>query len=69
MSGKVLIEAHKLLVVTANHGGYMGGECLWCGAIGWMDRLEHKPECPVPAAMLPQTMPAFYGEFKIEKKA
>lgn len=50
---KVEIEASKLLVVTENHGGYLGGQCLWCGAVGWMDRLAHKPECPVPAAMKP----------------
>lgn len=67
---KVLIDACKCIVITENHGGYLGGECIWCGAVGWVDRLKHEPDCPVPAAMLPEnnTTPAFYQEFKITQK-
>lgn len=47
----VLIDARKLIIVTENHGGYKGGTCVHCDASGWIDRIKHKPECPVPAAL------------------
>jgi hypothetical protein len=34
---KVLIEANKVVQVTENHGGYLGGSCLACGQMGWLD--------------------------------
>lgn len=51
--GTVTIKARKPLVVTENHGGYRGDKCIWCGAVGWLDKLAHAPECPVPEALWP----------------
>lgn len=47
----VQIEASKLIIVTEDHGGYKAGRCVACGACGWLSRLEHKSDCPVPAAL------------------
>lgn len=33
----VRLPLNKLVVVTENHGGYMGGECISCGASGWLN--------------------------------
>lgn len=44
---RVLVPITKLVVVSENHGGYLGGTCVACGANGWMDRLVHKPGCAV----------------------
>jgi hypothetical protein len=56
------IHIDKVVQVTENHGGYLGGECLSCGALGWLDgkygyahnakgimsnRLIHKAGCPM----------------------
>jgi hypothetical protein len=49
--GSVVIDAGKLIVTTSNHGGYLGADCVYCGVTGWRDRLQHKPDCPVPAAL------------------
>jgi hypothetical protein len=55
---KVPLEA--AVVTTADHGGYLAGECRACGASGWLDSLgrtknmpqkgahmTHKKSCPV----------------------
>jgi hypothetical protein len=34
---KISIPADKVVIVTENHGGYLGGKCLACGASGWLD--------------------------------
>ena len=55
------IPIDKVVQVVENHGGYKGGECLACGALGWLEmkygsrfgadvmsnRLIHKRECPM----------------------
>lgn len=48
---RVLVPITKLVVVSENHGGYLGAECVVCDAKGWMDRLEHKPSCAVGKAL------------------
>jgi hypothetical protein len=32
----VEIHIDKVVQVTENHGGYLGGSCLSCGALGWL---------------------------------
>ncbi len=49
--GEVRIPAERLLVTRGNHGGYLEGECLMCGAVGWLDRLDHKEGCTVALAL------------------
>lgn len=59
---KIEIAADKLVTVTEDHGGYTAGECLACGACGWLceqsngipyngdkeiNALRHKKSCPV----------------------
>lgn len=53
------VPIDQVVRVTENHGGYRGGECIACGALGWIDgkygdrfganvmsnRLIHKREC------------------------
>lgn len=34
---KVGIDIEKIVQVTENHGGYLGGVCQLCGACGWLD--------------------------------
>jgi len=56
------INPNKLVRITENHGGYLSGECVVCGASGWFDGklgrkygdkknpgadLEHKKNCPI----------------------
>lgn len=43
---KVVIDRKDLLVTVANHGGYIEARCVACGAAGWDQTLEHKPDCP-----------------------
>jgi hypothetical protein len=57
----VEIHIDKVVQVTENHGGYLGGHCLSCGALGWLDgkygyafgtknveaHLTHKKGCPM----------------------
>lgn len=38
------------LICTENHGGYRGGYCFVCDKAGWLDRIEHKRDCPVGIA-------------------
>lgn len=33
---KITVPAAKLVLCTGNHGGYREGECLLCGAKGWL---------------------------------
>jgi len=59
---KAHVPVHKLVVVTENHGGYLGGRCVICDATGWLDgeigyaynakgllgnELKHTRSCPV----------------------
>lgn len=59
---KILVDINKLVITTQNHGGYLAGECIVCGAGGWYDgdlgfrfdnkevlknHLIHKKSCPV----------------------
>lgn len=48
---RVLVPITKLVVVSSDHGGYLGGTCMMCGANGWMDRLVHTPSCVVGKAL------------------
>jgi hypothetical protein len=63
---KIEISADKLVIVTEDHGGYHGGECLVCGECGWiveqqfgipyngnkeLNALKHKKSCPVGARL------------------
>lgn len=58
----VEIDIEKLVPITDDHGGYEAGECLLCGASGWLvenrlgyhykDKdvgadLQHKKACPM----------------------
>lgn len=58
----ITVTADKLVRVTTDHGGYTAGECLACGACGWLceqkhgiphngnkelNALRHTPKCPV----------------------
>lgn len=47
----VTVPASTLVVVTDNHGGYKGTECIICHACGWEDRWDHKPDCVVGKAL------------------
>ena len=33
----IMVDLNDVVVVTENHGGYQGGKCVACGAIGWLD--------------------------------
>lgn len=59
---KVMIDVSKVVVVTGNYSGYLGGKCLVCNASGWLDglgyphshrnevmsnRLIHTKDCPL----------------------
>ena len=33
----VKLDPEQIVVVSGNHGGYLTGECLACGALGWID--------------------------------
>lgn len=33
---QVELDPDQIVQVTSNHGGYKGGECLVCGASGWL---------------------------------
>jgi len=46
----ITIDPEKLIIVTENHGGYKGGHCIGCGAVGWIDKLEHKADYPLQKA-------------------
>jgi len=35
----------ELLVVTEDHGGYLGGYCALCGDCGWINDIKHKSGC------------------------
>ena len=35
------IDPEKLVITTSNDGGYLGGECLICGEMGW----TNGPDC------------------------
>lgn len=32
----VAVDPKKLVIITENYGGYLGGECVVCGASGWL---------------------------------
>jgi hypothetical protein len=34
---KVLIDINQIVRVHSNHGGYLGADCILCGAGGWLD--------------------------------
>jgi hypothetical protein len=66
MSHTVPVNASKVVVVTENHGGYKGGRCVACDAIGWLDnehgypshvkgvlgnKLKHKKSCPMNSVL------------------
>lgn len=44
------LELSDCIRTTENHGGYRAGECISCGESGWIDKIEHKPDCPVGKA-------------------
>ena len=60
---KILVEIdiRKLVPINEDHGGYKVGECLLCGASGWLEGrfghpygtkdtgadLVHKKNCPI----------------------
>lgn len=37
MTKTVAVPIEKIVIVTENHGGYLGGKCILCGACGWLD--------------------------------
>jgi hypothetical protein len=39
------IDPRKLLIVTENHGGYLGIRCALCDAAGWDGKIEHERKC------------------------
>lgn len=43
----VSLPRKKLIEITSNDGGYLGGQCIVCGASGWTETLKHKPGCPL----------------------
>jgi hypothetical protein len=61
----VVIDPRKLIRITSDDGGYLGGHCLMCGQGGWIDndlgyafgsdimsnRLIHTRECPLNEAI------------------
>lgn len=61
----VNLSLDNLVPITSNDGGYTGGKCLCCGAMGWnveqrwgrplgspkTHDFEHKPHCPVGNAL------------------
>lgn len=62
---KIEIEAKLAVIVTENHGGYTGGRCIACGAVGWLvetpyglpfnsppaNSMRHEKSCPMNAAL------------------
>jgi hypothetical protein len=59
---KVEVDIIEVVRITENHGGYLGGNCIACGSIGWLDErlgyryksknissnsLIHKRNCPM----------------------
>jgi hypothetical protein len=47
----VTVPASTLIVVTENHGGYLGTQCLICGACGWQNKWQHEKNCIVGQAI------------------
>lgn len=43
----ISIDPERLLICTENHGGHRAGYCLVCKENGWLDKIEHKPDCPL----------------------
>ncbi len=37
----------ELAVEMHNHGGYRSGVCALCDAYGWLDKIEHRKDCPL----------------------
>lgn len=66
---RVELSAEKLVQVTGDHGGYETGECLLCGASGWLEGrfgrpygakdagadLVHKKSCPINKELKDET--------------
>jgi hypothetical protein len=59
----ITIDPEKLIIVTENHGGYKGGHCIACGAVGWIDKLEHKADYPLHPNYKPKTPMVLAGEW------
>lgn len=56
------MRADDVVLVTENHGGYLGGRCIACGSAGWIEGygfpfgtrnkgnyVVHKKACPMNA--------------------
>lgn len=51
----VMVPRDRVVIVTNDHGGYHTGQCIACGASGWIDQIKHKKDCPMLDAAPQQT--------------
>ncbi|HWX64314.1 hypothetical protein [Bradyrhizobium sp.] len=59
----ITIDPEKLVIATENHRGHRGRHCIVCGAVGWIDSLDHKPDCPLHPTYKPKTPMVLAGEW------
>ena len=45
---RVLVPVSKLIIVTEDYGDYVYGYCVVCSKSGYINQIEHEPDCPVP---------------------
>lgn len=43
----MIMHKDQLIIVTEDHGGYKAGRCVLCDQRGWIDAIDHLPECPI----------------------
>ncbi len=47
ISKRQLKKRKEFIIITGDHGGWKEGYCFCCDALGWVDNIKHKKDCPV----------------------